>query len=197
MRAWHVRWCAVGALLLAVAPRPVRAQQRDSARAGAQRADTLRPAPRRAPSSIPDSLITPPITPRSAFLRSLLLPGAGQTALRRPIAATLFGASETGIVYMLLKSRTDLARAHRQNRDSVTVTVGTAAAPRDSAVPVAPQALVNARRLHLEDWIAAILTNHVLAGVDAYVAAHLWDLPARVTLEAMPRGATLSARVRW
>ena len=49
-------------------------------------------------------------------------------------------------------------------------------------------ARVRARRTHYEDWIAVLIFNHLIAGADAYVAAQLWDLPARVGVRADPRG---------
>jgi len=164
----------------------------------ATRPDTVpRPAPRRIPSSIPDSLLRPPITPKAAFLRSLALPGLGQTGLRRSTAATVFAAAEIGALYMVAKSRADLRRARALQRfDSVTVGDPSLGEPvtRVAAVPVE---LINARKLHLEDWIAVLLFNHVLAGADAYVAANLWDLPARVSIRHTPAGIGLGAQIRW
>jgi hypothetical protein len=157
--------------------------------------DTLpkRP-PRRLPNSIPDSLLRPPISPKSAFFRSLLLPGLGQTALRRNNAATFFSAAEIGTLYMVGKSRADLRRARAlRGLDSVTVGEGAAA----KRVPSVPEGLINARKLHLEDWIAVLLTTHLLAGADAYVAANLWDLPARVQIRETPAGIGIGAQIRW
>jgi hypothetical protein len=47
---------------------------------------------------------------------------------------------------------------------------------------------VKARRLHFEDWIAMLAFNHLFSAADAYVSAHLWDLPAQVEMRALPRG---------
>ena len=91
-------------------PVPVRADS-------ALRDTTPRRPPRRLPNSIPDSLLRPPITPKAAFLRSLLLPGLGQSALRRSTAATIFSAAEVGAIYMVAKSSADLGRA--RDRKSV------------------------------------------------------------------------------
>jgi hypothetical protein len=51
-------------------------------------------------------------------------------------------------------------------------------------------ARVRARRTHYEDWIAVVIFNHLIAGADAYVAAQLWDLPARVGVRPAPDGTT-------
>jgi hypothetical protein len=56
---------------------------------------------------------------------------------------------------------------------------------------------VRARRTHVEDWVALLVFNHLVAAADAFVAAQLWDLPSRVTLRASPRGATVTARIPW
>lgn len=190
----------VAAALLVATPRIACAQRiplpppKDSAAAR----DTLpkRPA-RRLPNSIPDSLLRPPITPKAAFLRSAVIPGWGQTGLRRSTAATIFSAAEVGAVYMLMKSRADLRRAKAlQGLDSVAVgdpSLGETI----TRIPSVPGTLVNARKLHLEDWIAVLIFNHVLAGADAYVAANLWDLPARVSITHTPAGTGIGATVRW
>jgi hypothetical protein len=58
--------------------------------------------------------------------------------------------------------------------------------------------LVQARRTHVEDWVALLLFNHLVSGADAYVAAHLWDLPGRVSVVPAPGGGTaLSFQVSW
>lgn len=152
---------------------------------------------RRIPSSIPDSLLRPPITPKAAFLHSLLLPGWGQSALRRNTAASVFATAELGSLYMVGKSRADLQRARAwRARDSILAgdpSIGETT----SLVPAVSQELLNARRLHLEDWIAVLIFNHLLSGADAYVAANLWDLPARVSIRSAPTGRGIAALIRW
>ncbi|MBC7841883.1 MAG: hypothetical protein H7099_06210 [Gemmatimonadaceae bacterium] len=149
------------------------------------------------PNSIPDSLLRPPITPKAAFLHSLAVPGWGQSALRRSTAATLFSSVELGAIYMVMKSRADLKRAKAlRGLDSITVgdpSLGESV----TRVPAVTEELINARRLHLEDWIAVLVFNHLLAGADAYVAANLWDLPARVSIRHTPAGPALAAQFRW
>ena len=56
---------------------------------------------------------------------------------------------------------------------------------------------VAARRKHLEDYYALIIATHLLAGAEAFVAAQLWDLPARVSIKALPFGPALAATIRW
>ena len=56
---------------------------------------------------------------------------------------------------------------------------------------------VKARRVHYEDWIAALLFNHLFAGIDAYVAANLWDYKANVGASATPTSARITATLAW
>jgi hypothetical protein len=193
----RIGWLGIVGALHATA---VMAQQRPPAPpvpdSAARDTATRRPA-RRVPNSIPDSLLRPPITPRAAFLHSLLLPGWGQSVLRRSTAATLFSAAEIGAIYMVAKSHADLQRAKAlRGLDSIVVGDPSVGVP-VTKVPAIPTGLVNARRLHLEDWLAVWIFNHLLAGADAYVAANLWDLPARVSIQHTPVGPALSAQLRW
>ena len=108
-------------------------------------------------------------------------------------------------IAMARKSAADLAYAKRA-ADSVIVGFRHEDDP-ITGVPVVvdtiyaagpfPRARLNARRTHLEDWIALLIFNHLFAGADAFVAAHLWDLPARVSLRPTRGGATASARIAW
>jgi hypothetical protein len=178
----------------------------------AQRVDTTRITPRPpAPVQLPavrDSA-RPPISPKRAFLYSLLLPGYGQSVLDRPIAGALFFGAEVAWVALATKSAADLrfARAHRN--DSLVVTYrfdDDGVVQRDSlGVPVVASVGPNryaeerlaARRKHLEDYYALLIATHLLAGAEAFVAAQLWDLPARVSIKALPFGAALAATIRW
>ena len=56
---------------------------------------------------------------------------------------------------------------------------------------------VAARKKHLEDYYALIITTHLLAGAEAFVAAQLWDLPAHVSIKALPFGHAIAASIRW
>jgi hypothetical protein len=177
------------------------AQQVDSARVGARRpparttaaADTARP----------------PISPKRAFLYSLLAPGYGQSVLDRPLAGTMFFTAELSFIALATKSAFDLRFARAHERDSLVVTYATNA---DGSVKTdslgrlvgatyAPNryatARVQARRKHLEDYYALLIANHLLAGAEAFVSAQLWDLPEHVSIRALPFGAVLSATIPW
>jgi len=85
-----------------------------SAVARAQRADSARVAPRPpAVDTVARRVLRPPLTPRRAFLYSLLLPGYGQSILGRPVAGAIFVLSESIAIAMLRESKAD--------QDDVTV----------------------------------------------------------------------------
>jgi hypothetical protein len=175
--------------LLVYAPSTANGQQVDSARIAphAAAADTTgRTTPR------------PPLSPRRAFLYSLLLPGYGQSVLGRPGAGTIFVLTESIAIAMLRESRANLAEARALQRDSL-VAIGTDPA---TGQPIFQrnsydQELIDVRRGHVEDWVAFIFANHLFAAADAYVAAHLWDLPAQVSVKQGSAGPIVVARLRW
>ena len=155
--------------------------------------------------------LKPPVTPRRAFLYSLFVPGAGQAALDRHAWGGAFFLAEGLSLALVYRSAEDLRLARQFRADSVPARyrVDAAGLPvlGDNGLPVVVSmsvsrysaARVRARRTHYEDWLAVVIFNHLIAGADAYVAAQLWDLPARVALRAAPDGnaavvATLNFR---
>ena len=151
------------------------------------------------------------MSPRRAFLTSLVLPGYGQAVFGRQRAAMLFAVVEIGALGMARKAAQSLAEAKAFARDSVVDTyeidpvTGLAALDPVTGQPI-PETFtasrftadrVRARRTHYEDWIAAIVFNHLIAGADAYVAANLWDFRTSVTATATPRSTTVIATVRF
>jgi hypothetical protein len=183
--------------LLALAS-PVWAQQQDSARAGVSPADEPSPTPDLRPSrpGAPDaSSRHPPIRPRSAFLYSLVMPGLGQAKLDRGYGGALFFSVEIVAFAMLRQAEIDLHYAQKHSHDSTLVVLtyaqdsSTGTLRRDSTGAPIPStfgyarydsARVAARKTHVEDWLAVLIFNHLIAGADAFVAAQLWDLPAHV-----------------
>ncbi len=198
------RWFLLGALAA-----PLGAQQADSVRAGvSQPAQAV--AGVQARIVVQDTAeIRPPISPRRAFLYSFLLPGAGQAKLDRPYAGTLFFLVEATTLVLLNRSAEDLRIARSFNRDSVPLryetdpTTGLVARDADGQPVVAQWTAsrydadwVRTRRLHYEDWLAVLFFNHLFAGADAFVAAQLWDLPAKLDVRRSVDGAIVGATVR-
>jgi len=112
----------------------------------------------------------------------------------------LFVLTESIALVMLRESAADLRQAKRFLSDSLVVigyeTSGATATPITQASAY-NQRLVDIRRGHVEDWIAFIVANHLFAAADAYVAAHLWDLPTQISVESRPTGAVFAARLHW
>lgn len=160
--------------------------------------DTL-PAPK--PAAPPAAALQPPISPRRALLYSFVLPGYGQARLGRHKAAATFLLVEAISLAMIRESAADVREARRFDNDTAVVSYINADGDADSvlAAPRFNDAFVHTRRDHVEDWIALLVGNHLFAGADAFVAAHLWDVPARIGLRVLPRsgGATVSAAFRW
>jgi len=154
---------------------------------------------------VPKPAGTPPITPRRAFLYSLMAPGSAQSILGRPTAGSVFVAAEAGTFAMIAKSVNDLRAARAIAGDSVVVSYrlpagGTVPLPvyQRTAGALRAQSRIPARRAHVEDWITILIVNHFLAGADAYVAANLWDVPTDVSVApAAGGGVQVGARLAW
>ena len=110
----------------------------------------------------PDSARSAP-SPMNAFLRSFLLPGWGQAKLDRKLTAGLFVAWEGVTLGMSLKTRHELAYLRRTGSERAD----------------------DKRREH-EDWLVLLGFNHLFAGLEAYVSAHLSDFPRDLKLRAIP-----------
>jgi hypothetical protein len=119
-----------------------------------------------------DSVGFSPISPINAFWRSFLLPGWGQARLNRKLTGGIFVAWEGVTLGMSLKTRHELAYLRR---------TGSARAD-------------NKRREH-EDWIVLLAFNHLFAGLEAYVGAHLADFPGDLEIQALPGGVGASVSV--
>ena len=150
------------------------------------------------------------MSPRRAFLTSLLMPGYAQNVFDRNHAAMLFAVIEIGAIAMARKSALDLAEAKTLAADSVVATyktdpvTGRSIIDPRTGLPTPDTYIasrftpdrVKARRTHYEDWVAAIVFNHLFSGADAYVAANLWDFNAHIGVVATPNSAGLYASLR-
>ena len=153
----------LGALLAA----PIRAAAQDSTAAAPDSAvvtpdDSAPAAPR--PATAADSLALR-TSPMAAFWRSFLLPGWGQARVGRKLTAGIFLAWEGTTLAMSLKTRRELAYLRRTNSERAE----------------------DKRREH-EDWLVLLGVNHLFAGLEAYVSAHLSDFPEDLKVRAVPGG---------
>jgi hypothetical protein len=140
----------------------------------AQDSTGARPRPGAAPVQ-PDTVNRVYISPMNALWRSLLIPGWGQARLNRKLSGGIFVAWEGVTLGMTLKTRSEL-RYLRRN----------ASIRADS------------KRQEHEDWLVLLAFNHLFAGLEAFVSAHLADFPGDLRLEAVPggAGATVSLPIR-
>ena len=153
--------------------------------------DTVAPTPE----------LKPPLSPRRAFLYSLALPGYAQSVLGRGRSGTLFAAFESVALIMIRESAGGLREARRNLADSVIVAYVDEngmplATPRYERTPFS-RALVRSRQEQVEDWIAVLVGNHLFSAIDAYVAAHLWDVPMEVAMRSGNAARTLALRLYW
>ncbi len=161
------------------------------------------------PQDLPDSL-KPPVSPGRAFLNSFFVPGLGQSRLGRPIPGAIFAGVEVLSIVMLLKTDNELRIAKAQasnaivNRYRVDPATGAPIVdqngqlvPLDTVPNRFDAERVDAKRGQIEDWVAVLIFNHLIAGADAFVASLLWDFPARVGFRQLPRGTGVGLSVRW
>jgi len=172
--AHWARYAAIGLMVgFAVAPSTMLAQRKEPVGvqppSGSAVPDSVLTAK---PDTIADSLKKPPLSPRRAFFTSLIMPGFAQARLDRPTASMLFAMMEVLSIGMLRKSAQDLREAKGAVKDSIYIGLPTdpvTGNPTSNGyiLPRFTQDRVNARRTHYEDWVAAIITHHLLAGADA------------------------------
>lgn len=190
--------------LLGGAVQPARAQKSPADTVRQPRDTVSMSVPQAAASATPVAApgrFTPPITPRRAFVYSAILPGLGQARLDRGSSGALFAAVELSAVVMVRRSSADLREARRYRTDTLPTNFNVGA--RGTLTPIERVTgrydadLVRTRRLHVEDWLAALAFNHLFAGADAFVAAQLWDMPLRVTAAPSPNGTFFVASLRF
>ena len=122
-----------------------------------------------------DSLSRRYISPMNALWRSLLIPGWGQARLNRKLAGGILVGWEGVTLGMTLKTRSELRYLRR---------VGSGRA--------------DDKRQEHEDWIVLLAFNHLFAGLEAFVSAHLADFPGDLRFQAVPGGvgASVSLPIR-
>src|SRR5688572_167090 len=148
--------------------------------ATAQVVDTLPPT--RTPQPPTPHSTPPPISSRRAPLYGMLIPRPAPTLPPRPPPAALFLRLQAPLIPMARKAAGDLREAKRFAADSLIASYQidptTGRVVLDTAGnPVIASYVPNrfgsdrvaARRTHYEDWIAALIFNHLISGVEAFV----------------------------
>ena len=182
----RLRRAALACALALAAASPLASQVRPSApprdTAAAAPRDTLvarptAPAAARADTAAADTVRR--ISPKGAFLRSLVLPGWGQSAVGSPGRGAIYFALETGSLWMVYKSQRKLHFA-RRNQEYLRE-VGELEEDRQTG-------LVNSREEQLEDWITLSGFFLLFNAADAFVSAHLVDFDERIGVVPGRRG---------
>ena len=106
-----------------------------------------------------------PTTPTGAMLRSFLLPGWGQATYGRKVTGGIMMGVEGLSLGMLLKIDSEMGQ-----------------------VPATDTLRLQAKRQEREDWLAILVFNHLMSGLEAYVSAHLYDFPGDLEMRALPQG---------
>jgi hypothetical protein len=109
------------------------------------------------------------VRPMTAFFRSLLIPGWGQAST---------GRHTTGAVFVAWEGVTAMMTLRAQQEANYLKATGSSN--------------VRAKRQQVQDWLVLWVFNHLFAGGEAYVSAHLQDFPRDLQVRAVPRGIGIS-----
>ena len=110
------------------------------------------------PPEVPGDSLGPRVSPMGAFLRSLVLPGWGQTAVDQPVRGAFYFTMEAASLWMLFKTQGKADAARRAGDEE----------------------LAAARQEQKEDWIVMAVFWALFSGVDAWVSTHLWGFEGAV-----------------
>jgi hypothetical protein len=113
------------------------------------------------------------IRPMGAFWRSVLVPGWGQAATGRHTTGAVFVAWEGVTAMMTLKAEQEANYMKASGATGLTL-----------------------KRQEVQDWLVLWVFNHLFAGAEAYVSAHLQDFPRDLHLQATPHGIGISIPLR-
>ena len=107
--------------------------------------------------------------PISAMWRSMVLPGWGQSATGRHTVGAIFVTWEGVTAMMTLKAQQESNYMKQSGSPNL-----------------------KAKRQEVQDWLVLWVFNHLFAGADAFVSAHLQDFPKDLQLRAVPGGVGLA-----
>lgn len=112
------------------------------------------------------------VRPMGAFWRSFLLPGWGQAVTDRHMTGAVFVAWEGVTAMMTLKAQQEVNYLKSIRSPNVRL-----------------------KRQEVQDWLVLWIFNHLFAGAEAYVSAHLRDFPPDLSIRAFPGGAGISINI--
>lgn len=191
----------LAAVAVAVIGAPAAAQVTDTSRTPV---DTVVVTPGADPTVVDAAAdsVRAPMSPRGAFIRSLVIPGWGQVAFDAHVRASIYFTGWVGNWYMNIRNyrrlgdvRDEYEIRREEIRDSLVAELpdslqdeGVDEFELDQAVRQDTASgggnelrkLVRAREQQREDWIAWSIFWLLASGIDAYVTAHLSDFPAAI-----------------
>lgn len=118
---------------------------------------------------LPSDTLRKGVRPMGAFWRSFLIPGWGQAVTGRPTTGAAFVAWEGVAAMMTLKAQQEVnyfRSIHSKN--------------------------LELKKQEVQDWAVLWVFNHLFAGAEAYVSAHLRDFPPDLKVRAFPGGIGVS-----
>ncbi|HET6764489.1 MAG TPA: hypothetical protein VFH27_12485, partial [Longimicrobiaceae bacterium] len=128
----------------------------------------------------PDTTRVNGVSPKGAFLRSMLVPGWGQSSIGSPGRGGVYFALEAGSLWMVYKAQLKVEDARRREhelRNSGMLEDGR------------QTGLLHSRLSQREDWITLSGFWLFFSGADAFVATHLANFNAHVGAIPRPDGA--------
>jgi hypothetical protein len=169
------------------------------------------PKPTAPPITSPDTLrrdtvahvpkgVSKGVSPRGAFLRALVIPGWGHSAIGAYKRGAFYFVAEGITAWGLIKTHERIGEAQKRILFQEGVVRGDLAAQGitdpatiQTALDSFPalvdlRSLEGARKRQREDWTALGVFLVFLSGADAYVSAHLQHFPAPISIEAQPSG---------
>ena len=158
-------------------------------------------APFLAQSEADETVIQPvrdAISPRGAFIRSLIIPGWGHAAVGAQGRGGFYFLAQSASLWMVAQSH-GLRSAARELRhleasaaderlrgEGVTDPFERRQAVRADPRVVERQELVDTRAQQVEDWVALSVFLLLIISADAFVSAHLMEFPEPLGLEVQP-----------
>ena len=118
---------------------------------------------------LPSDTLRKGVRPMGAFWRSFLIPGWGQAVTGRTTTGAAFVAWEGVTAMMTLKAQQEVnyfRSIHSKN--------------------------LELKKQEVQDWAVLWVFNHLFAGAEAYVSAHLRDFPPDLKVRAFPCGIGVS-----
>ena len=113
------------------------------------------------------------VRPMGAFWRSFLIPGWGQAVTGRTTTGAAFVAWEGVTAMMTLKAQQEANYFRSIHSNNLEL-----------------------KKQEVQDWATLWVFNHLFAGAEAYVSAHLRDFPPDLKVRAFPGGIGVSLPIR-